>query len=95
MLTALNEVSGGLGKEKHAHDEDDGPCVLDCDGDAIAPGVIPVLGGVEHDGGDEEAHGDGPLIAPNDSTADPFGSSETYLASILLVDLVDLRFRLI
>jgi hypothetical protein len=70
---ALDEVAGRFWEEEHAYDEDDGPCELHCDGDAVGACVLALVGGVIDDGGEEEADGDGELVGAYNGAADPFG----------------------
>lgn len=71
----LDEVTRGLGEDKHSSDEDDGPCELDGNGNAVGARVVAVLGGVADDGSEEQTDGDGELVATDDSTTNPLGRS--------------------
>lgn len=72
-VAIFDHVPGCIGKDQHAADENDGPGKLDSDGDAVAAGVIPVLGGVVDDGGQEETDGNGELVGTDDGSSDPLG----------------------
>ncbi len=69
---ALDEVARRFGQHEHAAEEDDGPSELDGDGDAVGAGVVAVLGRVVDNGRQEQADGDGELVASDNSAADPF-----------------------
>lgn len=47
----------------------------DSKGDAVATGLLTVLGEVVDNRGQQETDGDGQLVSANDGTADPAGSS--------------------
>ena len=73
LVAALSDQeSRRLGQQQHAPDQDDGPQELHRDRDPVGPAVVPVLRGVVHDRGDEEADRDRPLVAAYDKPADPF-----------------------
>ena len=72
-LAPLDQISGRLGQDDHADDEDDGPGELDGDGDPVGASVVPVLGGVVDDGGQQQTDGDGQLIGTDDGATDPLG----------------------
>jgi hypothetical protein len=72
-VALFDHVPGCIGEDQHAADEDDGPGKLDGNGDAVAAGVLAVLGGVVDDGGQEETDGDGELVGTDDGSSDPLG----------------------
>lgn len=74
VALATDEVAGRLGKHEHSTDKDQGPGKLDGNGNAVGAGVLALVGGVVDDGGEQEADGDGELVASDDGTADPLGS---------------------
>jgi hypothetical protein len=69
----LDEIAGGFGEEYHAGNEDEGPRKLDGDGDAVRARVVATGRRVIDDGSEEEADGDGQLVAADDDAADPLG----------------------
>ena len=62
-----------LGQPDHTDGEDGGPDQLDAGGDTPGGVVITVLGGIIDDGGQQETDCDGPLVAGDDGTTNPFG----------------------
>ena len=69
----LDVVARRFRQDEHARDQDDGPRELDGDGNAVRAGIVTVLGAVVDDGGEEEPHRDGELVAAHDDAADPLG----------------------
>lgn len=74
QVALLDEVARRLRQEEHARDEDEGPSELHGDGDAVGARVVPVLGRVVDDGGEQQADGDGELVRADDGASDPLGS---------------------
>lgn len=72
-MLALDEVARRLGKEKHAHDEDDGPGELHRNRNPIGARVLPEVGGVIQDGSKKEADRDCELVSSYDGPANPLG----------------------
>ncbi len=73
-VVPLDQIPRRFGEKQQAREEDKGPCQLDRDGDTVAACVVSVRSGVVHNGRDEQADGDGPLVRTDDEAADPFGS---------------------
>ena len=74
-LATFDEVTGRLGKDKHPSDQDQSPCELDCDGDAIGTTVASVVSCIVDDVCQEETNSDGKLVRADDDTTNPFWSS--------------------
>lgn len=74
LVVLLDQIPRCLGKQQQAGEEDQRPCQLDRHGNTVTPRVISVRSRVVHDGREEQADGDGPLIRTDDEAADPFGS---------------------
>jgi hypothetical protein len=62
-LATLDVHARSLGQEKHTEEDDQGPEELNGNGNAVAAGVIAVLGGVVDNGGKEKTDGDGKLVS--------------------------------
>lgn len=75
MLALLDQKAWRLGQDEHADNEDDGPGKLDGNGDAVAAGIVAILGRVVDDGGQQETDGDGQLVAADNGASDPFGGA--------------------
>lgn len=73
VFAALDKIPRRLGQDAHAADENDGPGKLHGDGDPVGPRVHAQRGGVVHNGGEEQADGDGKLVGADNGTTDPFG----------------------
>ena len=58
----LEEVSRRLGEQHHTPSEDGCPDKLNGDGNSPCGMVLPVLGRVEDNGGEESSDGDGELV---------------------------------
>ena len=54
MFILLQEEARRFRQEEKADADDEGPSELDCDGDAVASGVLAVFGAVVDDGREEE-----------------------------------------
>ena len=74
-LTSLDVPSGGLGKEEKTCGEDDGPKELDCDGDSVRSGIVPVLGRVDDAVGEKDTDGDTELVTGHNCSSDLSGSN--------------------
>lgn len=57
-FAALDPHTWSFGQDEHAEEDDQGPCELNCDRDAVAAGVVHVLGGVVDNGGKKETLAD-------------------------------------
>lgn len=73
-LTLLDEETRGLGQDKHADDEDDGPGELHGDGDAVRARVVVQMRCVVNHSCEQQTDGDGQLVGADDGTADPLRS---------------------
>lgn len=71
-IVLLDQVSRGLGEEEHATEENKRPGKLNGDWDAVRTAIIALSGRVVDNGGEEETDRDGPLVRPDDESADPF-----------------------
>lgn len=72
-ITLLDPEARGLGEEEETRAEDDGPKELDADGDTVGAGVVAVLGRVDDAVGEQDADGDGELVAGDERAADLLG----------------------
>jgi len=72
VLASLDEVTGRFGEDEHAASEDSCPDELEGDGNAVGGVVGAVLGAIVDDGSEEETNSDGPLVAGDNTTTDPF-----------------------
>lgn len=73
-LVLADEETRGFGKDQHATKQDQRPCELNSNGNSIAPSVVVILGGIIHDGSEQETNGDGKLVCTDDGATNPFGS---------------------
>lgn len=71
----LDEPTRSLGQEDAANEQDDGPCELHSDGNAVGSCVRAIFGGVVDDGGEQKTDGDSELVGTNNNTTNPFGRS--------------------
>lgn len=72
-LATLDIHAGGFRQEQHAEEEDDSPCELYGDRDAVRATVVPVFRCIVHDGCKEQADGNGELVGTNNGSSDPLG----------------------
>ena len=75
VLALLDEPTGGLGEVRHAGGKDEGPDELYGYRDLPGRVILSILGCVVDDRSEEKADGDGPLVAGDDGTTDPFGGA--------------------
>lgn len=69
-LALLDEVTRRVGKEEETGSEDDSPCELDTDRNAVSSSVRSVLGEVADDRGKHDTDGNAELVTGNESTTD-------------------------
>lgn len=74
-VALLDEPTRSLGKPDATSEEDNGPCELDSNRNAVRTSVLPVLGSVVDDGSKQKTNGNGKLVATNNSTTNPLGGS--------------------
>jgi hypothetical protein len=74
-VATLDVHARSLGKDEHAEEDNKGPGELNGDGDAVAAGVIAVLGGVVDNCSNEKSDSDRPLVGTNNGSSDPFWCS--------------------
>lgn len=72
-LSLLDQISGRFREECHPASEDSGPDELDGNDDSISRGVSLVLFSLVGASGEQKTDGNGPLIARNDGSTNPFG----------------------
>lgn len=76
MAATLDKIARRLRQNQHAHNEDDGPRELDGHRDAVAASIVAILGSIEDNCRNEETDSDGPLIAADNGSSDPFWCAE-------------------
>lgn len=74
-VATLDVHARSLRKDEHAEEDNQGPGELNGDWDAVAAGVIAVLGGVVDNCSNKKADSNGPLVSTNDGSTDLFGSA--------------------
>ena len=74
-MVTLDQVTWCFREDQQAHNENDGPCELDGNGNAVRASILALVGSIVHDCGEEQPDGDCKLVGANNCTTDPFGSS--------------------
>jgi hypothetical protein len=74
-VATLDVHARSLREDEHAEEDNKGPGELNGDGDAVAAGVIAVLGGVVDNCSQKKSDCDCPLVGTNNGSSDPFRRS--------------------
>lgn len=73
-VSTLDEVSWGIGEEDQTNTEDEAPCELDGDRDAVCSSVGSLLGSVDNDCCEKDTDGDAKLVSSNERTSNLLGA---------------------
>lgn len=71
-LALLDVPAWSLGQENATDEDNDGPCELHSNRNAVRSTVVALLGCIVNDGGEKKTNGNCKLVAADDGTADPF-----------------------